>query len=143
MKTFTKIKIKQVIKDASLRFSLLFWLIALHSFFVGVALIVHPSRLMQVLGYGTITEHFFPAQGGVFHVLMSILYGLVALRLDQLRCLIYFSVIVKFSAVIFLFSYYIIADHIFIVLVSGIVDGAMAVAIIMANRSYKKQISEK
>lgn len=130
---------KQMIQDASLRFSLLFWLIALHSFFVGLALIFHPPGLMQFLGYGTITEHFFPIQGGMFHILLSILYALVALRLDQLRYLIYFSIIVKSSAVIFLFSYYMIAHQILVVLISGMVDGAIAVAIIVANISYKKQ----
>jgi hypothetical protein len=34
MKMFTQMK--QIVKDASLRFSLLFWIIALHSFLVGL-----------------------------------------------------------------------------------------------------------
>ena len=130
---------KTIIRDASKRLSLVFWLIFLHSFFVGLAFIFHPHRIMNMLGFHSIGEGFFPVQGGVFHIIIGIFYLTVVLRVEGFRTVIYLSMIAKSMAFVFLLYYYIFVDGIFIVLFSGIADGAMAVIIMLAYQSYNRQ----
>lgn len=119
--------------------SIILWLVALHSFFVGVGLIVMPLPAMEFLGFHFCADRFFPTQGGVFHIVMAIAYSLAALRTKRFECMILFSIIVKFSATIFLFIYYILVSQIWMVLLSGITDSLMAIAILWAHCSYKKK----
>lgn len=130
---------KTVVTDAAKRLSFVFWLIFLHSFFVGLALILHPPGIMRLLGFHSIGEAFFPVQGGVFHILIGIFYLTVVLRVEGFRAVIYLSIITKSMAFVFLLYYYFFVDEIFIVLFSGIADGAMAVIIIVAYQSYNRQ----
>jgi len=111
--------------------SLLFGLIAFHSFLVGFFLIFHPFEIINAFSYEATNEYFFVVQGGVFHVLMAMLYALVALQRPHLRCLIYFSLFVKCSAAIFLFSYYLFVKQIFFVLICGMGDFVMAILIFL------------
>jgi hypothetical protein len=127
--------------NASKRLSLLFWLIALHSFLVGWLLILHPAGLIEMLGFNPIDNHFFPVQGGVFHILMSILYLAVARRWECYRWLINFSILVKSGALVFLLSYFFFMEPILMVLISGIVDGIMAGVIAAAYYSCRQQES--
>lgn len=127
---------------------LLFGLIAFHSFLVGFFLIFHPFETINAFSYEATNEHFFAVQGGVFHVLMAMLYVLVALQRHHLRCLIYFSLFVKCSAAIFLFSYYLFVKRIFLVLVCGLGDFAMAILIFLVilkivNGDTRSQSLEK
>jgi hypothetical protein len=126
-------------KNNSKILSILLWLIALHSFFVGIGLIVMPLPVMEFLGYNSCADRFFPTQGGVFHIIMAIAYSLAALRTKRFECMILFSIIVKFSATIFLFAYYFLVSQIWMVLLSGITDCLMAIAILWAYNLYKKQ----
>ena len=57
--------------------TIVLWLVAMHSFCVGVCLIVMPASLFSYFGFG-IGEKFFATQGGVFHIVMSICYFIVA-----------------------------------------------------------------
>ena len=125
--------------NASKRLTLLFWLIALHSFLVGWLLILHPAGLIDILGFKPIDNDFFPVQGGVFHVLMSILYLAVARRREGYRWIINFSILVKSGALVFLLSYYFFMEPIFMVLISGIVDGIMAGMIVAVYHSCRQQ----
>lgn len=137
---------KTVINDASKRLSFVFWLISLHSFFVGLGLIFHPPGILRILGFDSIGEAFFPVQGGIFHILMGIFYLTVIMRVEGFKTVIYLSITAKSIAFVFLLYYYLLVDRILIVLLSGIVDGAMAIAIMLTYSSYlqqKSKISEK
>ena len=120
------------------RLSLILVLIAIHSFVAGLGLIIRPAMLMKFFGFSNDYERFFPTQGGVFHVVMAIGYTMAALNVDYYRCLIYFSIIVKIIATIFLFIYYFVMDSKWIVLASGIGDGLMALLIFLALFSYDR-----
>jgi hypothetical protein len=132
--------VKRLTESAQLRLVVLFWAMALHSFVIGLLLIFHPADMISFFGYKSINEQFFPVQGGVFHVLMAVLYTLTAMQWEHLKCLVYFSVIVKSTAVVFLFSYYVFADGIPILIVLGICDGAMAVLIVLSAKSLRKEM---
>jgi hypothetical protein len=114
--------------------SMILWLVALHSFIVGIGLIVMPPQLNSG------GDRFFQSQGGVFHIVMTIAYSLAALRTSRFECLILFSIIVKFSATIFLFIYYFFAVQIWMVLLSGITDCLMGIVILWMYVLYSQKI---
>ncbi|MDZ7764780.1 MAG: hypothetical protein U5K00_10170 [Melioribacteraceae bacterium] len=117
--------------------SLFLWLVALHSFLVGVGLIVFPPSLMDFFGYGACTERFFPSQGGVFHIAMAVGYAMTAYNLKRYECLIIFSIVVKFLATAFLFIYFIFVSSIWLVILSGISDFLMGLIILILYRFIK------
>ncbi len=101
------------------------WLVAIHSFMVGLGLVLFPKPLIGMMGFETCTERFFPTQGGVFHIAMAVGYALAAWRPSRYDCLIQFSIIVKGIATLFLLSYFLFVDSILMVLFSGLTDMAM------------------
>jgi hypothetical protein len=109
-------------------FFLKIWLLvmAFHSFAVGIGLIWHPSPLLAQFGFVACREPFFPTQGGVFHIVMAIGYVLAASGSSRFEGLIPFSILVKFVATIFLMGYWLKNPALKIVMLSGLVDGAMA-----------------
>jgi hypothetical protein len=135
-KSKMKITSLEILKSPHSRLAFVLALIAIHSFLVGLGLIVRPGMLMEFLGFGACYERFFPTQGGVFHVAMAIAYAMAAVDVRKCRCLVFFSIIVKTIATIYLFVYYLIVNSMWIVLASGIVDGVMAVAICLSLLSY-------
>jgi len=119
------------------RLEWLLYLVAIHSLFVGIALIIHPASVIAFFGYAPITEHFFPVQGGIFHVIMAIGYTFGARDMKKHRCLIVFAIIIKTFATIFLIIYFVFVDHILMVLLSGFADGLMAILIYFAFKTAK------
>ena len=113
------------------------WLIAIHSFIVGLLLIMLPADSLAFFGFSVI-EKFFSTQGGVFHVVMSIAYVLAAINLSKSDLLIYFSIAAKLIATVFLFSYFIFNSQIWMVFFSGMGDFIMAVILLVLFINYKK-----
>jgi hypothetical protein len=124
-------------------FSLVMWLIALHSFFVGIGLIFLPESFLVSLGFSESEEIFFRMQGGVFHILMSVLYGIAATNVNKFTAFINFSIFAKIVATVFLLFFFIIVTRNWVVLVSGIVDFLMAVIIWKFHSLNKKALKEK
>ncbi len=117
---------------------LFLWLITLHSFFVGIALIVTPASLFVYFGYANITEKFFPVQGGVFHIVLSIAYAMAALDVIHQGRMIMLTISAKIIATTFLFAYYFLIAEIWTVLVSGLVDGLMGIIVWYLYSRYLK-----
>ena len=103
---------------------------ALHSFGVGIGMIILPIDWIAYFDIIPSKHRFFITQGGIFHILMAVAYSVAALDVTKNDSLIIFSIIVKSSATIFLFSYYAFVNHFLIVLGSGVVDLTMAMAVI-------------
>ena len=116
--------------------SMILCLVAVHSILMGLALIFQPAILMEWSGFKSGYERFFPAQGGVFHLLMAVAYLLGATDSRKYHFLIVFSVIVKAVATVFLIVYCITVEFKWIILVSGIGDGVMGMSIFIAFRRY-------
>jgi hypothetical protein len=112
--------------------------IALHSFIVGLGLVIQIPGIMAWLGFGNCHEHFFPAQGGVFHIVMAIGYSLAARNPLKYQCLITFTIIVKALATVFLLSYFLLFEMIWMVLISGLTDGLMCIAVFWARTNHQK-----
>jgi hypothetical protein len=105
-------------------------LISIHSFLVGVGLILFPGELMEYIGFQFVHERFFQVQGGAFHIVLSICYILPVISYYNFKSLVIFSIIAKISATVFLFIYFLFFDSILCVLLSGFVDCTMAVLLL-------------
>jgi len=131
----------KVLQAESRRFLvLILWLVAIHSICFGIALIVMPGSFIEDFGF-TIAEKFFAIQGGVFHLIISYAYITSALDPEHSRGMVTLSVITKFSAAIFLFGYFFFAKEIIMVLVSGILDFLMGLAILLLYVLFRKGIT--
>ena len=126
-----------LLKSPYERLRLLLGAVALHSFAVGLGLIFVPPELMQPFGYGPFQERFFAIQAGVFHFVMVTMYALPGWRPVRWEPLIELAIIAKAIAFIFLIIYYTFVDTIWVVLFSGLADGAMGVVIWAALRSWR------
>ena len=114
-----------------LRFLILFlWLVALHSFIVGLFLILFPPGLLNRFGFA-VTEKFFPTQAGVFHLVMAAIYVFAIRRIKVCVDLVQLSILIKFLAAIFLFSYYFFISGIGMVILSGAGDLLMGVVLLI------------
>ena len=118
--------------------SILLYLIALHSFIVGVVLLVIPFETLEYFGYQNYQGTFFKIQGGVFHLVMSLVYFLAARDLNKNRILVYLTIIFKFIATAFLFSYYLFIDRIWMVAASGAGDLIMGVLVLLLFLKLQK-----
>jgi hypothetical protein len=107
-------------------------LVAIHSLLMGLILIAQPAVLMEFAGFSPDFEHFFPAQGGVFHLLMTVAYLMGAINIEKYHHFIVFSVFVKAVATFFLILYCFAVEFKWIVFLSGIADGVMGLMIFWA-----------
>ena len=126
-----------------LRLSIVLWLMAAHSFLVGAGLIIQVPKVMELFGFLPCHEQFFPAQGGVFHVVMAFGYALAACDSVRYRCLIPFSIFVKAVATLFLLGYFVFVDGILMILISGIGDGVFCVILSLAYIPFDKHLKKK
>lgn len=117
-------------------FRLLLWLIALHSFVVGVCLIFLPLTLFEFFGFAAISEKFFPVQGGVFHIIMAGVYACSAFNPERCRDYIRLTIIAKFTALLFLLLFYLLIDRQLVVLLSGLGDGLMGLLVVLLYRNH-------
>ena len=128
--------------------SVFLWLIALHSFLVGIGLILLPSDIFQFLEFKSNIDRFFSTQGGVFHIAMAVCYSMAAYDNKKYNALTQFSIIVKFIASIFLIPYYFFVSSRLLIIISGISDLLMAVILlslilIQKNISVTRSFNEK
>jgi len=109
-------------------------LVALHTFCVGVGLIVIPLEYYDLFGFEGYQGLFFKVQAGVFHLVMCGAYIPAAIDPAGNRILIRFSIFAKFTATVFLFSYAFLFEMIWMVLVSGIADFLMGLILVWFYR---------
>ena len=133
-------EMKHLIKlDKKYHLPFLLSLISIHSFLVGVGLILFPGELMEYIGFQFVHERFFQVQGGVFHILLSIGYILPVISYNNFKSLVIFSIIAKISATVFLFIYFLFFDSILCVLLSGFGDCTMAVLLLYVYHNRQKR----
>ena len=117
-------------------------LVAAHSIGFGVALIVLPADIIGIFGF-TLSEKFFAVQGGLFHLIISYAYIASALDPEGSEKMVTLSVFAKFAATIFLVAYYFFEKPIIIVLLSGMLDFFMGLAILMAYLAFRGKIMRR
>ena len=115
------------------------WLVAIHSIGFGISLIVLPISVIEFFGF-KLAEKFFAVQGGVFHIVVSLVYIMAALDLRKACRMIIISCTAKFMATLFLISYFLFVRPIFMIAFSGIVDFLMGIAILTLYILYRKTV---
>ena len=110
------------------------FLVALHSFCVGLGLIFIPLDLYGIFGFEGYAGDFFKIQAGVFHFVVCGAYIPVAIRPVEKRDLVLFSVFAKMMATAFLLMYTLLLECIWMVWASGLFDLMMGLAIIWFYR---------
>jgi len=111
-------------------------LVAIHSLAFGLTLIAQPAVLMEFAGFNPDCDHFFPAQGGVFHLIMFVVYLMGATHIEKYHHFIVFSIFIKAFATFFLLIYCFAAEFKWVVFLSGIIDCAMGLMIFLAFQHY-------
>lgn len=102
----------------------LVWLIALHTFTIGVALLVVPEWALRVGGWRDIPPLFFPRQAGIFHFVLGFGY------LRELRCRgsVSLLLLAKSAAFLFLMTSALVWTPPWFVPFAGVTDGLMGLA---------------
>jgi hypothetical protein len=117
------------------------WLVAVHSICFGLALIILPIGAIEFFGF-RLYEKFFAVQGGVFHLIISVVYIMAAKNPENSARFIFIACLTKFSATVFLFSYFFFEKQIFVVFLSGVGDCSMGMAILVSYRLYLKYLTK-
>jgi hypothetical protein len=114
--------------------------VAIHSFLVGLFLIILPESWLTFFGYIGYRRTFFQVQGGVFHLVMALTY--VCAARDPLReqTLLIISIFAKGFATVFLFLYYLLIETVWIVFVSAVGDVLMGTVILVSFIHLKKNM---
>ena len=120
----------KIFKNISL-FQILLYLIAAHSFFVGIALIVLPFGILSWFGFTVDPYRFFSTQGGVFHVVMTIAYILAARKPLEEKSLIIFIILAKWIAFFFLGFYFLFSEMVPVIAISAVSDGLMGLLVMV------------
>lgn len=110
-------------------FRIVLLLIAIHSFSVGVSLIILPFEILSWFGLTVDPYRFFSTQGGVFHIVMSLAYLLAARDPMGERSLLIFIISAKWMAFFFLMLYFLFAEMVPTIALSAVGDGAMGVIV--------------
>ena len=115
--------------------------VAIHSFVLGVALLVWPAWSLEFVGWDYDGSRFFPAQSGIFLLVLSGAY-FAGIRWRQFA---WFLVGSKSTAVLFLLSEsFYGSGPITILILSALFDGimgaAVAVVLVTGNRASSKGI---
>jgi hypothetical protein len=114
------------------------FLVALHSFLIGVMLMFATGWILEFAGWGQVSHHFFPRQSGAFHVVLATGYLWEFARYRGIGLM----VAAKATAVVFLL---VISPwkEAWSVLFSGVFDGVMLVGMAALHRGARwgKEIS--
>lgn len=120
---------------------IILWLVTLHSFFVGIAMIIFPTDWIAYFDIEPSEHRFFITQGGVFHLVMAVAYGMAGSNVKTNSILIKFSISAKFIATFFLLSYFIFVNQFSIIFLSAVGDFCMGLVILLLFRKYKIELS--
>ena len=121
-----------------LQIKIFLWLIALHSFFVGIGLILFPPSYLEFFGFINYQYSFFQAQGGVFHLVMSVAYLMAIKFVYKSPGLILFSITAKFMATVFLLTYYLFFENSWMIIISAFGDASMALILYVLYNRFRK-----
>ena len=110
------------------------YLIALHSIIVGISLIALPPEVMWIFGYSKTGGRFFQMQGGLFHLIMALVYYYSGKEYLKNIALIKITIAAKYLAFLFLILFFFTIEDIWVVFFSGIADFLMGTAVLILYR---------
>ena len=75
-----------------------------------------------MFGYSSVNEPFFKVQAGVFHIVMVAAYLIAAYNPANNRVMLFYTVMIKFIATVFLVICFVFVNPVIVILLSGIGD---------------------
>jgi hypothetical protein len=132
-----------MVLDGRKYLGLIFYLVSAHSLAVGLGLILLPLSQMPLFGFQVAVEKFFPVQGGVFHLVMSVAYAMAAYWKLRREGLIIFSITAKYMATAFLIIYGLAVTGIWMVWLSALGDVVMGTVMLWAWRDCRRHVENK
>jgi hypothetical protein len=109
-------------------------LIALHTYGIGMGLLVVPEWALRFGGWDTIPPLFFPRQAGVFHLVVGTGYLVEYVRWHSVSLLL----TAKACAFVFLMGATFLTAVPWFVTFAGIVDGLMGLAALAAHLAVSR-----
>lgn len=106
------------------------WLVALHSFAIGVGLVFLTDFALRFAGWGDPDPAFFPKQGGAFHFVVAAGYLIEHLRHRTVTLMI----TAKSIAFVFLIGLTLTSEVPWAVPFSGVADGVMGLLAYLLHR---------
>jgi len=114
-------------------FRLFLILVSVHSVCVGLGLIFIPLSAYDVFGFADYHGAFFKIQGGIFHLIMALVYFQASRDPLRNKGFVWLTIVAKFTATVFLFTFYLFAERIWMVLASGAGDLLMGLVVLVLN----------
>ncbi len=129
------------------RLSIILWLAAAHSFFVGLGLMLFPDSWLSFFGFAEGGERFFRVQAGIFHIVMVVAYTMGAKRCSEASDAVLIAMGAKLVATVFLLLYFVFISRIWMVLLSAVLDGVLGLmifgAFISCRRCAKRRAEDR
>ncbi len=108
-------------------------LVAVHTYAIGIALLVVPAWALRFGGWETVPPLFFPRQAGVFHLVLGTGYLLEYARQRGVVLLL----TAKALATVFLGAAALLGGGPWFVGFAGAADGLMGLAVLLARRMVR------
>lgn len=113
------------------------WLFVIHTTAVAIGLFILPTKYLIYFGLDGYQGRFFQTQAGVFHLVMGVAYLLALYHGEKQYCLIYFAVIAKSIAAVFLLLYYMFMEPSWILVFSALGDGVLGLMLLFLYKRFK------
>jgi hypothetical protein len=109
-------------------------LISIHSFLLGVAMLLFPRSFPGLFGFVSNGGPFWQSQSGVFLIVLAIAYFLAYKELDKSRLLVIYLVTSKTFAVAFLLTQFIFFHAPYAIILAAIGDGFMGALVYVLHK---------
>lgn len=123
---------------------LLRWVVILvtaHSVVVGGLMLFFPRQVLDLFHVPCPPSLFFPSQSGLMVLLLALGYVMALLELPKSRRMLFYAVLVKAAAFIFLMIQWLILGAPLIFGFMGLSDGAIGLAVyLLARRAYHESL---
>ena len=110
--------------------------VSLHSFALGVLLMVLDKDLFAVFGWEPLCNRFFLHQVGIFHIVLAVIYLIEYFRYKRVTSIL----LAKSAAVAFLAVEYIWLTPQTPILLAGLGDGALALIVVLVYYQFRKSL---
>ena len=121
-------------------FDSLLWIFVLHTTGVAIGLFVFPPEYLGIFGLDSYHGRFFQSQAGIFHLVFGVAYLLTLYQWEKAPALIFFVVVAKSIAIVFLVLYYFLFEPAWIILISAFGDGFLGITLLLL---YTQLLQEK
>ncbi|MCF7797575.1 MAG: hypothetical protein K9N11_05680 [Lentisphaeria bacterium] len=116
------------------------FIMVLHSAVTGLLLITLPGEWFAWFGLNVHPQRFFSCQGGIFHIILAVAYGMGMIHPVKYALMIHFSIFVKFCAALFLFAFFLFCDTVLFILLNALLDGFLGGLLLFTYGGFRRTL---